>query len=179
LLRAAASAPLLALPKFAFALPASVSSPTSVSSEGRELHFSHAHTGENLSVVYWENGSYLPDALSEINFLMRDFRSEEVFPIDPQLLDLAHRIQTVAGDGNTFTIFSAYRSPATNRKLRESSSGVAKKSFHMQGKALDIQLSGVSADKLRDIAVSLNIGGVGFYSSSGFVHVDVGPVRQW
>ena len=168
LLCAAAAAPLLALPQIGLAR-----------SGGRELSFSHAHTGETLRAVYWENGAYLPDALNEINHLMRDFRSGEVFPIDPHLLDLVHKIQARAGNANTFTVFSAFRSPATNKKLRESSSGVAKKSFHMQGKALDIQLSGVSADKLHKIALSLEKGGVGLYRSSGFVHVDVGPVRRW
>jgi len=168
LLRAAAAAPLLALPQIGLAR-----------SGGRALNFSHAHTGETLRTVYWENGSYLPDALGEINHLLRDFRSGEIFPIDPRLLDLVHAIQTRAGKANTFTVFSAYRSPATNAQLRETSSGVARKSFHMQGKALDIQLSGVSADKLHKIALGLEAGGVGLYRSSGFVHVDVGPVRQW
>jgi len=145
----------------------------------RALSFSHAHTGETLRVSYWENGAYLSDALSEINAFMRDFRTEEITTIAPSLLDYVHAIQQQAGSNGTFTVFSAYRSPATNAQLRKSSSGVAKKSFHMKGEALDIQLSGVSADKLRNIAVNLQAGGVGLYRSSGFIHIDVGPVRQW
>lgn len=168
ILRGVAASPLLALPDIGFA-----------QTGGRALRFAHAHTGEKLQVEYWENGAYLPDALNEINFLMRDFRSGEVFPIDPQLLDVAHRIQVAANKDSVFTIFSAYRSPATNEKLRQTSSGVAKKSFHMQGKALDIRLDGVSADRLHRIAVNLKAGGAGLYRTSGFIHVDVGPVRQW
>jgi uncharacterized protein YcbK (DUF882 family) len=168
LLRAVACAPALALPELAFARAG-----------GRELKFSHAHTGEKLQVSYWENGAYLPDALEEINFLMRDFRTDEIQPIAPQLLDFVHRMQTTAGSSGTFLIFSAYRSPGTNEMLRRSTSGVAKRSFHTKGQALDIRFSGMRTAGLRDVATQLNIGGVGLYSSSDFLHVDVGPVRHW
>lgn len=145
----------------------------------RALSFAHAHTGETLRVTYFENGAYLPDALSEINSFMRDFRTGDVEIIAPELLDFVHQIQRRAERSGPFTVFSAYRSPATNAKLRQSSSGVAKKSFHMKGQALDISLDGLAAQDVRDIAVSLRAGGVGLYRSSGFVHVDIGPVRQW
>ncbi|MBT8422964.1 MAG: DUF882 domain-containing protein [Gammaproteobacteria bacterium] len=169
LLRAAASLPVLALPAIGRA----------TEPVARTLKFSHAHTGESLRVTYFENGAYLPDALDEINTFMRDFRTGEVEVIAPELLDYVHNIQLLAERQGPYTVFSAFRSPATNEMLRRNSSGVAKKSHHMKGEALDISLQGVSAKQVRDIAVSLRSGGVGLYSNSGFVHVDVGPVRQW
>ncbi len=169
LLRAATCAPLLALPGLAAA----------AASATRSLRFVHAHTGESLSVDYFAKDAYLPDALAEINTFMRDFRTGEVEVIAPELLDFLHTTQQVAGANGAFTVFSAYRSPATNEKLRQNSTGVAKKSFHMKGQALDIRLDGIAADRFRDIAVSLQLGGVGLYRTSGFVHLDVGPVRQW
>lgn len=169
LLRAAAGLPVLAVPGLGLAAEPAA----------RELSFSHAHTGETLRVIYFENGAYLPDALNEINAFMRDFRTGDVEIIAPDLLDYVHNIRSVAGSQGSFTVFSAFRSPATNNMLRQASSGVAKRSYHMKGQALDISLNGVSADRVRDIAVSLRAGGVGLYRESGFVHVDVGPVRQW
>ncbi len=169
LLRAVACAPLLAVPGLAGA----------AAPPARSLRFVHAHTGERLSVDYFAKNAYLPDALAEINAFMRDFRTGEVEVIAPELLDFLHAAQRVADANGPFTVFSAYRSPATNEKLRQTSTGVAKKSFHMKGQALDIRLDGVAADRFRDIAVSLQRGGVGLYRTSGFVHLDVGPVRQW
>lgn len=146
---------------------------------GRELSFAHAHTGETLRVTYWEDGAYLPDALAEINVLMRDFRTDEVLPIAPGLLDFVHRMQASTGSTGTFQIFSAYRSPQTNEMLRQSSNGVARKSYHMRGEALDIRFSAVPTAQLRDIATNLQLGGVGHYPSSDFLHVDTGRVRSW
>jgi len=168
LLKGMACAPLAALPDLAFATQG-----------GRELRFAHTHTGETLRVSYWENGAYLPDALAEINLLMRDFRTEEVVTIEPALLDFVHLIQTTADRSGAFEIISAYRSPKTNELLRQSSNGVAKKSFHMKGQALDIRLPGLSTASMRDIAIGLAVGGVGYYANSDFLHVDVGPVRRW
>ena len=168
LLKLGACAPLLGLPKLgAAALPS------------RELRFSHTHTGEALSVTYFEGGQYLPDALTEINYLLRDFRTAEIVPIDPQLLDLMHLIKSTTGSNGTLEIISGYRSPATNEMLRKTTSGVARKSFHMTGQAIDIRLTDVATNNLRDVATSLGAGGVGYYPSSDFLHVDTGPVRQW
>ena len=168
LLQTVACAPFLALPGLVHA--------TSVT---RALRLHHAHTGETLNVTYCENGAYLPDALAEINVLLRDFRTREVHVIEPGLLDFVHLIQSIAGSNGEFEIISAYRSPATNEMLRQTTHGVAKDSFHMKGQALDIRLTDVATGTLRDIATQLDLGGVGYYADSDFLHVDVGPVRHW
>lgn len=147
--------------------------------EPRVLSFSHLHTGERLEVEYFSGGRYLSDALVEVNHLLRDFRNGEVGPIDPALLDLLHALRTKTASERPFEIISGYRSPATNRMLHERSSGVATKSLHMSGQAIDIRVAGVPLASLRDAALSLGRGGVGFYPGSNFVHVDTGRVRAW
>lgn len=146
----------------------------------RILSFHHTHTGENLSVVYHDGADYLPDALTEVNHLLRDFRSEEIYPIDPSLLDFLSSVRSLAGSRGTFEVISGYRSPATNTMLRrKGSGGVAKRSLHMQGKAIDVRLSGVDSAKLRQVSIALAQGGVGYYSKSEFVHLDTGRFRTW
>lgn len=145
----------------------------------RALSFCHLHTGERLEVEYFSGGRYLSDALGEVNHLLRDFRNGEVGPIDPALLDLLHALRTKTGRERPFEIISGYRSPATNRMLHERSSGVATKSLHMSGQAIDIRVAGVPLASLRDTALALGRGGVGFYPGSNFVHVDTGRVRAW
>jgi uncharacterized protein YcbK (DUF882 family) len=146
----------------------------------RELSFRHLHTGEKLTVTYCDNGRYLPDALAEVNHLFRDFRSGVVHPIDPSLLDILADLREMTG-GRRFEIISAYRSPATNDMLRKASrgGGVATRSLHMDGKAIDVKLEGVPLAGLRKAALSLQAGGVGYYPTDGFVHVDTGRVRSW
>ncbi len=146
---------------------------------GRNLKFDHLHTGERLDTTYWSEGSYIQHSLADINHLLRDFRTGEVHPIDPRLLDLLHHLQLETGNPNPFQIISGYRSPKTNAQLRTSSSGVAKKSLHMQGKALDIRLPGTSLKALHEIACDAKVGGVGLYTSSNFIHIDTGKVRYW
>lgn len=145
----------------------------------RSLAFHHLHTGEDLRVTYWAEGDYLTESLAEINHLLRDHRTDEVHSIDPGLLDLLQGIQTRLGSSREFQIISGYRSPKTNNMLRTNSSGVAKRSLHMQGKAIDIRLPGCSLKQLRKVAVSQKAGGVGIYAKSGFIHVDTGRVRYW
>lgn len=145
----------------------------------RVLAFSHLHTGERLEVEYFAAGSYVPDALGAVNHLLRDFRSGDVGSIDPALLDLLHGLRERTGTQRPFQIISGYRSPATNRMLHERSSGVATKSLHMSGQAIDIRLADVPLATLRDTALTLGRGGVGFYPGSDFVHVDTGRVRAW
>ncbi|PLY01544.1 MAG: Twin-arginine translocation pathway signal [Desulfuromonas sp.] len=146
----------------------------------RKLSFYHTHTGEELSLTYHKNGSYIPAALEQINHYLRDFRCDEVHQIDPKLMDILHDLQQAAGNPNgTFEVISGYRSPETNGKLRQKSNGVAKKSLHMQGMAIDIRLDGTSTKKVRDLGMQLKRGGVGFYASSDFVHLDTGRVRHW
>jgi uncharacterized protein YcbK (DUF882 family) len=162
----------LSLPALAIAGPVKAAAP-------RELVFSHTHTGEKLRVTYFDNGQYLQDALTEINYLLRDFRTREIIEIDPRLLDLVHLIKTTAGGNGTLQIISGYRSPATNAMLRATTSGVAKKSFHMKGQAIDIRLTDIKTRVLRDAAIAIGAGGVGYYPASDFLHIDIGPIRYW
>lgn len=145
----------------------------------RSLSFVHTHTGEILSTVYFQNGSYLAPSLERVNYLLRDFRTNEVHSIDPALLDILFDLQSQAGHDGPFEVISGYRSPQTNAALRRRSSAVADHSLHMEGRAIDIRLSGFPTVKLRDVAVALHRGGVGFYAASDFVHVDTGRVRLW
>jgi uncharacterized protein YcbK (DUF882 family) len=165
----AASLPVLTVPGGLFAkLPGT-----------RALDFVHTHTGEQLAVEYFHQGGYLPDALATINQFLRDFRTGETHPIDPQLLDLLYGLTDATGSARPFHVISGYRSPATNAALRRRSEGVAAGSLHMKGQAVDIRLSDVPLVTLRDAALSLHRGGVGYYPASDFVHVDTGRVRQW
>ncbi|MCB9989273.1 MAG: DUF882 domain-containing protein [Rhodospirillales bacterium] len=145
----------------------------------REIELYNTHTGEKFSGEYKVGGKYLPDAFEEINSVLRDFRTGEVFPIDPRVLDIMHTIRERLGRKDQFEILSGYRSPKTNKMLRTNTSGVAKNSLHMTGQAVDIRMPGVSTTKIRDIARSLRAGGVGYYPKSGFVHIDTGAVRSW
>lgn len=148
--------------------------------EPRILAFDHLHTGERLrEIEYFSGGSYLPDALGEINHLLRDFRTGDVAPIDTGLLDLLHGLRRLTGSRQPFEIISGYRSPATNAALRSRSNGVATQSLHMKGQAIDIRVADVPLATLREAALALGQGGVGYYPRSQFVHVDTGRVRSW
>ena len=143
------------------------------------LAFRHLHTDEKLRITYWKDGAYDPSALNRINYLLRDFRNGEVYPIKPSLLDLLHEVRTKAGSDGVFEIISGYRSPRTNAMLASFSRGVAHHSLHMQGKAIDVRLEGTSLSRLQRTALSLGRGGVGYYPRSDFVHMDVGRIRRW
>jgi uncharacterized protein YcbK (DUF882 family) len=145
----------------------------------RRLAFHHTHTGEVLDVEYSEAGRYIPDALLTINHLLRDFRSGQVHPIDPALLDVLHTLRQQVGGRAPFEIISAFRSPDTNAMLASNGSGVATKSLHLSGRAIDIRLPGVATADLRDAGRRLRAGGVGYYPDSDFVHIDTGRVRYW
>lgn len=145
----------------------------------RSLSFHHTHTGETASAVYWAEGGYLKSGLKEINTILRDHRSGEVYNMDAKLLDLLYVLQSQVGSNSAYEIISGYRSPATNASLRKKSSGVAKRSYHMQGKAIDVRLPGCDLKQLHHAALALKGGGVGYYPGSDFIHVDVGPVRRW
>ena len=157
-------------------------SPVSAAPAGvRTLALDNVHTGEKLRVDYWADGRYLQDALAQVNHVLRDFRSGEVHPIAPPLLDLLGALRGRLETSEPFSVISGYRSPATNAMLRgeHEHSGVAAKSLHMQGMAIDIRLPGRSLDALRVAALAQSGGGVGYYPQSDFVHVDVGRVRRW
>jgi uncharacterized protein YcbK (DUF882 family) len=149
------------------------------SPDERSLSFVHTHTGESLSVVYFQEGTYHAPSLERINLLLRDFRTEEVHPIDPRTLDILFDLQTLADRDSPFEVISGYRSPQTNAALRGRSSGVAEHSLHMQGRAIDVRLGGFSTRRLHELARQMGRGGVGFYPQSDFVHLDSGSVRFW
>jgi uncharacterized protein YcbK (DUF882 family) len=145
----------------------------------RTLTLVSTHTGERLAVRYFESGQYLPDALTRLNHVLRDHRSGDVSAIDPRLFDQLHALARCAACAPHYEIISGYRSPATNEKLRQGSSGVASRSLHMDGRAIDVRLKGMSTARVRDLALSLKSGGVGYYQKSDFVHLDTGRVRSW
>jgi len=145
----------------------------------RSLELYNLHTGESVKTVYWANGKYVGHSLSQINHLMRDYRTDQTHIINPAVLDLLHALQARLGTRQPFQIVSGYRSPQTNAMLASSTDGVAAHSLHMAGKAVDIRIPGVSVAHLTKAALSLRAGGVGSYPQSDFVHVDVGPLRRW
>lgn len=145
----------------------------------RWAHLHNIHTGEKLEAVYWENGDYVPDAVQALNKVLRDYRNDQVHPMDPGLYDILSQIQARTGSRQPFQVISGYRSPATNKMLSDRSGEVAKHSLHMEGKAMDIYLEDVALEHVRAAALDLGRGGVGYYPQSRFVHVDVGRVRQW
>jgi uncharacterized protein YcbK (DUF882 family) len=147
--------------------------------DARQLSFYHTHTRLSLDAVYYENGEYVDSALDEINRFLKDFRTGEVAEMDPKLLDLLHDVRSELGSDQTFEVISAYRSPKTNEMLRTNTNGVAKNSQHLLGNAIDVRLRGVPIEKLRDTALDMQRGGVGFYKQSDFVHMDTGRVRRW
>lgn len=153
-------------------------SPVWAASE-RRLALRNLHTGEQINQPYWEQGDYLPESLSAINSVLRDHRSGEVYPIDPGLLDLLSALQQRVGSQQGYEVISGYRSPATNGKLAGASNGVAKRSLHMKGQAIDIRLPGTELAHLHGAARSMKSGGVGLYTASNFLHVDTGRVRYW
>ncbi|MEQ1704648.1 MAG: DUF882 domain-containing protein [Rickettsiales bacterium] len=145
----------------------------------RFLAFDNLHTGEKTKLVYWEKGRYVKGALAEINRVLRDHRTNEVARIDKALLDQLFILHNKLGSRAPFEVISAYRSPKTNAMLREHSGGVAQKSMHVQGKAIDIRLPDKDLVYIRNAALAMNVGGVGYYPDSKFVHVDSGKVRNW
>jgi uncharacterized protein YcbK (DUF882 family) len=160
------------------AAPAAMAS-VAAPARDRELSFYNIHTGEKLSATFWSHGNYLDDGIEQISWLFRDHRVGSATHIDPKLLDLLHRLQAKVEHKGEFHVISGYRSPATNDKLRKSSSGVAKRSYHMLGQAVDVRLPGFDTLQLHKAAKLLKGGGVGLYASSNFVHLDVGRVRYW
>ncbi|HEX7081682.1 MAG TPA: DUF882 domain-containing protein [Gammaproteobacteria bacterium] len=154
--------------------------PPARATEARTLALYHTHTRERLRITYSANGVHIPEALREISRFLRDFRTGDVHPIDPALLDALYALRARTGGRGTYEIISGYRSPKTNEMLRRTrGGGVAKRSLHMEGKAIDVRLTGVRTSRLRAEALAMKAGGVGFYPDSDFVHVDTGRVRQW
>jgi uncharacterized protein YcbK (DUF882 family) len=145
----------------------------------KTLSFVHTHTGEKLKLTYFERGNYIKDALQEINYLLRDFRTDNIHPIDTALLDQLFDLKQTLGLNKPFHIISGYRSPVTNAQLHRHSHGVAEHSFHMQGRAIDIRVEEVSSKMIRNAALNMAQGGVGYYPRDNFVHLDTGEFRTW
>ena len=171
----------IALSACLVALPSSGSNPGSSAPEYR-LRFYHTHTNQRLDIVYRRGDEYLPDALEKLDQYLRDYRTGDVHHYDPRVFDLLHELNASLGrpDGE-IDVICGYRTPHTNEFLRnrKTHTGVAKHSLHMQAEAIDIRMPGVATSHLRDVALELQRGGVGYYRESDFVHVDVGRVRRW
>jgi len=145
----------------------------------KDLSLHNLHTEEKIALSYFENGEYVAEALRDISYLLRDFRTGDILAMDPHLIDLLYDLKGALGTERPFQIISGYRSPKTNASLRKAGNGVAKKSLHMQGKAIDIRIEGIDSRVVRSAAMSLGRGGVGHYPNSNFVHIDTGSVRSW
>jgi len=167
----AAFSTMVLLPDFAFAakvLPAT-----------RSLAFRSLHTGEEVKATYWRDGKLQSEGVEALNFVLRDWRNGEVWSMDPKLFDLLYALRQRMDSKQPFELISGYRSPATNAKLAAASNGVAKRSLHMLGMASDIRLPERDLQVLHKTALAMQVGGVGLYTKSGFVHVDTGRVRHW
>ncbi len=145
----------------------------------RKLSLLNLHTGEHLKATYWAEGQYQASELKAINHVLRDHRTGDAYQMDNDLLNLLHTLHQKMDSKQEFQIISGYRSPKTNAALNKKSNGVAKKSLHMQGKAIDIRLPGCQLADLRKAAVNCQTGGVGYYPKSDFIHIDTGRVRRW
>ena len=145
----------------------------------RRVSMYSGRTGESIDTVYWIDGEYIPEALQEINYLMRDWRQNEAIEIDRRTIDIITASRNLMGTDEPYLLLSGYRSPATNAYLRSRSRGVARNSLHMTGQAADLRLQSRSTRQMADAAISCRAGGVGRYAGSDFVHMDCGPIRTW
>jgi uncharacterized protein YcbK (DUF882 family) len=161
------------------AAPSAIASVATAPARDRALSFYNTHTGEKLSATFWSDGKYLDDGIEEMNWLLRDHRADKASSMDPKLFDLLYQLQQKVGHDGEFHVISGYRSPATNGMLAKRSSGVAKRSYHMLGQAIDVRLPGFDTHQLKKAAIAMKSGGVGYYSASDFIHLDIGRVRHW
>jgi uncharacterized protein YcbK (DUF882 family) len=170
-----------------FAATAVVAAPTYSNAFGllkgsgdiRRIRMYSGRTGESMDTIYWIEGEYIKEVMKEINYFMRDWRSDDTHRMDMRMVDImaaAHRLMDVS---EPYMLLSGYRSPATNAMLRSRSKGVARNSLHMQGQAADLRLKSRSVGQMAKAAAACASGGVGKYSRSNFVHMDCGPVRSW
>ena len=144
------------------------------------LNLYHTHTDERIDIVYRRGNTYIPEAIDRLDHFLRDHRTGDVRNLDPRVFDVLYDLNASLGrTGKEIDIICGYRTPWSNEFLRRTTSGVAKHSQHIEGRAIDIRIPGVSTARLRDAALALDRGGVGYYPRSAFVHVDVGPVRRW
>jgi len=164
---------------FAACSPLPVFSSTAHQETTRSLHLHNIHTGESLKTVYWEEGVYITESLKDINYILRDHRTDDMINIAPHLLDVIAALHKKVHSRRPFEVISGYRSPRSNALLYESSGGVNPNSLHMYGKAIDIRLGDCHLRHLRNAAIAMRQGGVGYYPESDFVHVDTGAIKYW
>jgi len=145
----------------------------------RILTLNNLHTGESLKAEFFDGKGYIQDELARLNHFFRDYRANKIKSIDPKLFDQLYRLQGLLGTNKPVQLVSGYRSLDTNNELRARSRGVAKKSYHTKGQAMDFHIEGISLSNIRKAALSMRAGGVGYYPSSNFVHIDTGPLRHW
>lgn len=150
-----------------------------MTSSGKTLALEHVHTGDKLKLTYFEDGHYVEGALQEISYLLRDYHTDDIHPIDPALLDQLYDLKLMLRIDKPFYVSSGYRSPHTNLKLRKRRCRTAKHSLHMQGRAIDFHVGGLETHKIRNAALALRRGGVGYYKRADFVHLDTGDFRSW
>ena len=145
----------------------------------RSLRLYNTHTGESLRAVYWAEGKFVPEAMNDINKLLRDHRNNQVAQMDPKLVYLLDQVSTAVGSNSVVHIISGYRSPASNQLLADTTNGVARHSMHLDGKAIDVRIPGRDLASLHKAALRAAGGGVGYYPESQFVHIDTGRLRHW
>jgi uncharacterized protein YcbK (DUF882 family) len=145
----------------------------------RSLHLYNTHTGESLKSIFWAEGKFVPEAMNDINKLLRDHRNNKIAPIDPKLLFLLDQVASQVGGISPVHIISGYRSPESNQLLHANTAGVAKHSMHVEGKAIDVRIPGRDLASLHKAALHAGGGGVGYYPDSQFVHMDTGRLRHW
>ncbi len=160
-----------ALPSFAYAHI--TKQPT------RSLHLHNIHTGESIKTIYWEEGVYITESMKDISYILRDHHTNDMKDINPHLLDIVSYLHRALDTSRPFEVISGYRSPHTNAMLCRYSRGVNPHSLHMEGKAIDLRLGNKHLKTIRNKAVAMHQGGVGYYPRSDFVHLDVGPVKYW
>ena len=171
----------------AFAATAVAAAPTFANAAGflrgagdiRRIKMYSGRTGERIDMIYWIEGNYIKDAVSELNYFMRDWRTDGVKSMDPRTVDIMAASHNLLDVSEPYMLLSGYRSPQTNAMLRSRSRGVAKNSLHMRGQAADLRLASRSVNQMARAAIACNGGGVGRYSGSNFVHMDCGQVRNW
>lgn len=150
-----------------------------IGSAARSVAISRVGTGESFSGVYWENGRYVPEALQQLNWVLRDAHIDEATPMDPRLFDVLHGVALQMGSDEPYEVISGYRAPETNAANARRSRRVSRASLHMSGMAADVRLPGRSSMGMARLAANMQIGGVGLYRRDGFVHLDCGPARRW
>ena len=145
----------------------------------RKLNLANHRTGERLNIIYFADGAYIPEAVDEVSYILRDWRRNEIKPVDTRAIDIAAAVYRKVDANEPLQIISGYRSPETNQALRRKGRGVAKNSFHTRGMAIDLTMQSRSVSQLYRAAMDLKAGGVGRYTRAHFIHVDSGPTRSW